>query len=89
MLSILYRSSIHGAPRERNEVIKILNNVYLTIFKPTICSKVRPEGARPKLNPGVGAPDEQTQMVLIKGKLGQFKAIWPCGGGAGATPATF
>jgi len=31
---------------------------------------------------GTRAPGEQTQLVLIKGKLGQFQAIWPWGGGA-------
>ena len=72
MLSIFYRSA---GLKETHESIKILNNVYLTIFKPTGSSKVNLNDFKK------GAPGEQTQMVLIKGKLGQFKAIWPCGGG--------
>jgi hypothetical protein len=85
MLSIFHRSSIHNVSDERNEVIKILNNVYLTIFKPTVCSEIyaSKEGIWPKLNFETKVSNQQTQMVLIKGKLGQFKAIWPCGGGPG------
>ena len=81
MLSIFYRSSIHNVS---NESIKILNNVYLTVFKPTSCSKVPPEGD--PIDLGTRAPGEQTQTVLIKGKLGQFKVIWPC---CGQTPGAF
>ena len=74
MLSIFYRSSIYNTYYES---IKILNNVYFTIFKPD-CFKV-PLNVD-SINFGTRAPSEQTQMVLIKGKLGQFKVIWPCGG---------
>ena len=81
MLSIFYRSSIHNVS---SESIKILNNVYLTVSKPTSCSKVPPEGD--PIDLGTRAPGEQTQTVLIKGKLGQFKVIWPC---CGQTPGAF
>ncbi len=121
MLPIFHRST--GMSKTSRESIKILNNVYPTISKPTFSSTGsetesvrarrseshpqspnrvtelaatgahqvsqaapfhRPEGGatgRLEGTRGEAQAGEQTQMVLIKGKLGQSKAIWSCGGG--------
>lgn len=82
MLSIFYRST--GPQTGQQESIKILNNVYLTISQPTFSSWGLYETPSARAMRSEGSQEEsgeQTQMVLIKGKLGQFKAIWSCGVG--------
>jgi hypothetical protein len=86
MLSIFYRST--GPQTGQQESIKILDNVYLTISKPTFSSESKSKKASSirETEERQEERGEQTQMVLIKGKLGQFKVIWPC---CGQTPGAF